>query len=94
MSDGGKGSSPRPFGVTLEQFDENWERIFKGKPKKEEPIESLVIQIQALEQRYLDLRKKYEELINHYEELKTHYEEVSSRFGDLTESSNDSFGMY
>lgn len=36
MSDGGKGSSPRPFSVTQDQFANNWERIFgkKDTPKR------------------------------------------------------------
>ena len=29
MSDGGKGSSPRPLSVDLETFDNNWDKIFK-----------------------------------------------------------------
>lgn len=33
MSDGGKGSSPRPFSVDQKTFDSNWEMIF-GKKKK------------------------------------------------------------
>lgn len=33
MSDGGKGSSPRPMDVNQETFDENWNRIF-NRPKK------------------------------------------------------------
>jgi len=28
MSDGGKGSSPRPFSIPKEKFDDNWNRIF------------------------------------------------------------------
>lgn len=28
MSDGGKGSSPRPFSVTQEQYASNWDAIF------------------------------------------------------------------
>jgi hypothetical protein len=32
MGDGGKGSAPRPLGVTLEDFDAAWERIFEQKP--------------------------------------------------------------
>ena len=31
MSDGGKGSSPRPFSVDKKTFDENWDKIFKAK---------------------------------------------------------------
>lgn len=29
MSDGGKGSSPRPYSVDRETFDHNWDMIFK-----------------------------------------------------------------
>ncbi len=33
MSDGGKGSSPRPFSVTQKEFDNRWDNIFKPEPK-------------------------------------------------------------
>jgi hypothetical protein len=33
MGDGGKGSAPRPYSVTQEQFGNNWDAIF-GKKKK------------------------------------------------------------
>lgn len=36
MSDGGKGSSPRPYSVEQKTFDENWDRIFK----KDEPVKN------------------------------------------------------
>lgn len=29
MRDGGKGDTPRPLGVPLEDFDSNWDAIFK-----------------------------------------------------------------
>ena len=34
--DGGKGDTPRPLGVPMEQFDNQWEKIFgeKNKPKE------------------------------------------------------------
>jgi hypothetical protein len=31
MSDGGKGSKPRPFSVDQKTFDNNWENIFGKK---------------------------------------------------------------
>jgi hypothetical protein len=31
MSDGGKGSSPRPFSVDQKIFNDNWDRIFNRK---------------------------------------------------------------
>lgn len=34
MSDGGKGSSPRPFSVSLDEFGERHETIFGKKPPK------------------------------------------------------------
>lgn len=36
MSDGGKGSAPRPFSVPKEQFDRNWEEIFGKKNNQEQ----------------------------------------------------------
>ena len=33
MSDGGKGSSPRPYSVSQDKFASNWDAIF-GKDKK------------------------------------------------------------
>ena len=32
MSDGGKGSAPRPFSVDQQTFENNWEAIFGKKP--------------------------------------------------------------
>jgi hypothetical protein len=29
MSDGGKGSSPRPFSVDRKTYEDNWDKIFK-----------------------------------------------------------------
>ena len=34
MSDGGKGSKPRPI-PDPKKFEENWDKIFGSKPKKE-----------------------------------------------------------
>ena len=36
MSDGGKGSKPRPFSVTQEEYDNRWDAIFSRDLKKEE----------------------------------------------------------
>jgi hypothetical protein len=38
MSDGGKGDKPRPFAVSLEKFEENFEVIFGKKTTKPQPI--------------------------------------------------------
>lgn len=34
MSDGGKGSSPRPFSVSQDQFANNFDRIFRKSDRK------------------------------------------------------------
>lgn len=34
MSDGGKGSKPRPYSVTQTEFGDNWDRIFGKKNEK------------------------------------------------------------
>lgn len=36
MGDGGKGSSPRPFSVSQEEYDNRWDAIFGRDLKKEE----------------------------------------------------------
>ena len=38
MSDGGKGSRPRPFSVDQKTFDANWDAIFSKKNPTEEAI--------------------------------------------------------
>jgi hypothetical protein len=37
--DGGKGDTPRPLGVPMDVFDENFDRIFGKKEKKQPDIE-------------------------------------------------------
>ena len=45
MSDGGKGSSPRPFSVTNEEYAQRWDMIFsrdqKEKDKREKALDEL-----------------------------------------------------
>ena len=37
MSDGGKGSKPRPFSVSQEEYDKRWDAIFqRDLPKEDE----------------------------------------------------------
>jgi hypothetical protein len=36
MSDGGKGSKPRPFNITQEEYDNRWDTIFQRDLPKEE----------------------------------------------------------
>lgn len=38
MSDGGKGSSPRPYSIDKETFNKNWDAIFKLKKDFDDAI--------------------------------------------------------
>ena len=38
MSDGGKGSKPRPFSVSQEEYDARWDAIFQRDLPKEEKL--------------------------------------------------------
>ena len=40
MSDGGKGSKPRPFSVSQEEYDKRWDAIFQRDLPKEEKQKS------------------------------------------------------
>lgn len=57
MSDGGKGSKARPFSVALDEFDNNWNKIFGKKNEKDsnqtdqanQPSESRGVDVQGLQ---------------------------------------------
>ena len=57
MSDGGKGSRPRPFSVDQKTFDNNWDMIFK-KSKEEKIIEEVSKLIAEETLNETDLSKK------------------------------------
>jgi hypothetical protein len=44
MSDGGKGSTPRPFNISRKEFENNWDAIFKKDKSSEQKnvVEELV----------------------------------------------------
>ena len=42
---GGKGSSPRPFSVDKKKFDDNWDKIFGKKEKKDLPNDKKIDKI-------------------------------------------------
>ena len=42
MSDGGKGSNPRPFSVDQKTFDSNWDNIFKKRMEPEDALREMV----------------------------------------------------
>ena len=43
MSDGGKGSTPRPFSISQDEYASRWDAIFqRDLPKEEKPEEEVV----------------------------------------------------
>lgn len=54
QSDGGKGSKPRPFSITEQEYAERWNAIF-GRDKVEEIVEDA--------KKYLKARQRTEESI-------------------------------
>lgn len=54
MSDGGKGSKPRPFSIPLNNFSENWDRIFGDKHEKHDQDKGSQAS-ESVESRGLDL---------------------------------------
>lgn len=56
MSDGGKGSKPRPFSVAQKEFDSNWDKIFGNKDENsnktnqaDQPSKSRDMDVQGLQ---------------------------------------------
>ncbi len=57
MSDGGKGSKPRPYSVSQDEFGSNWDRIFGKKNENQDnetseanqPAESGSVVVQGLQ---------------------------------------------
>jgi hypothetical protein len=45
MSDGGKGSKPRPYAIPKEEFDNRWDQIFK-QPKTDKIGDKVVKQVE------------------------------------------------
>ncbi len=44
MSDGGKGSKPRPFSIAQEQYEERWDLIFgrdKGQKERDKEFDKI-----------------------------------------------------
>lgn len=58
MSDGGKGSSPRPYSVDQKTFDDNWDRIFNRKKKTEQEKFDQVV----MKNEYYDLNDSDQDL--------------------------------
>ena len=51
MSDGGKGSSPRPYSVDQKTFDNNWDRIFnRSKKTQQEQFDDAVVKNEYYDQ--------------------------------------------
>jgi hypothetical protein len=51
MSDGGKGSKPRPYSVSKQEFDNRWDNIFKKSPKEIQDAQAEDEAFRAVEER-------------------------------------------
>ena len=51
MSDGGKGSTPRPFSVSQQEYDTRWDAIFSRDLKEEDKFDEKVI----MKEEYYDI---------------------------------------
>jgi hypothetical protein len=61
MSDGGKGSSPRPFSVSQETFANNYDKIFrKPSPKEIEDAKAEQEEFDRILEQNLQRQKKQE----------------------------------
>ena len=58
MSDGGKGSAPRPLSVDAETFANNWDAIFKKRPSDYQDILSTEDCVTAALEKFVDAEKK------------------------------------
>jgi hypothetical protein len=38
IRDGGKGDTPRPLSIPMDEFDKKWDDIFKKKTDKDQPL--------------------------------------------------------
>jgi hypothetical protein len=45
MSDGGKGSRPRPYSVTQQEYDTRWDAIFARDLQREQALEKLGVEL-------------------------------------------------
>ena len=54
MRDGGKGDTPRPLGVPLEKFDNNWDAIFK---QSKELVKNIKVVNEVFDEEYDKLDK-------------------------------------
>jgi hypothetical protein len=51
MSDGGKGSAPRPFSVSQQEYDTRWDAIFSRDLKEEKKFDEQVV----MKEEYYDI---------------------------------------
>jgi len=51
MSDGGKGSDPRPLSISKEEFDSRWDNIFKKSPAEIQDAKNEDDEFELVEQR-------------------------------------------
>jgi hypothetical protein len=65
MSDGGKGSKPRPFSVSQEEYDKRWDAIFqRDLPKKKSDYQDILSTEDCVDNTLEEYKKQAQELWN------------------------------
>ena len=65
MSDGGKGSKPRPFSVSQEEYDKRWDAIFqRDLPKEKSDYQDILSTEECVEDALEQYKKQAQELWN------------------------------
>lgn len=59
---GGKGDAPRPLGVSMEQFDNAWDRIFGTAKVLKENIKEVNAEFDKAYEEYMERKKKDDNL--------------------------------
>ena len=65
MSDGGKGSKPRPFSVSQEEYDKRWDAIFqRDLPEEKSDYQDILSTEECVEDALEQYKKQAQELWN------------------------------
>jgi|LakMenE01Jun11ns_1017448.scaffolds.fasta_scaffold9444489_1 hypothetical protein len=65
MSDGGKGSKPRPFSVSQEEYDKRWDAIFqRDLPKEKSDYQDILSTEDCVDNALEEYKKQAQELWN------------------------------
>jgi hypothetical protein len=85
MSDGGKGSSPRPLSVSSEEYSKRWDAIFQKDKRVEEDQQNEDEEFEAILKR--NRENALQELVNISESLGLYeFDDKLTRYNEETQS--------